>query len=176
MSARDDLIQQNAGLAFKAARRYRHICSIDDLEQTAMVGLIKAADTYDPDRVPPVKFSTYATRCILCELKALVRGQKPGDGLPDAVADTSASVERLLERSDLYHQLAHAIQGLSYVERVVLIERFGLAGAPVSRLELSMMTGICVDRIRAIEEVATEKLRAFMGVDSTDVWTSIQDN
>ena len=61
-SARDVLILRNAGLVRLMARWYRH-CGIehDDLIQVGQVGLIRAATSYDPDKHPGVRFSSFAT-------------------------------------------------------------------------------------------------------------------
>jgi RNA polymerase sigma-B factor len=49
--ARDDLILSLAPLARRIARRFgRGAESVDDLEQVALIGLIKAVDRFDPER------------------------------------------------------------------------------------------------------------------------------
>jgi RNA polymerase sigma factor (sigma-70 family) len=167
MSARDDLIQQNKGLAFKAAQRYYDIYPRDDLDQAAMLGLVKAARTYDLDHPPPFKFTTHARLCITRELVALVRGVRDGDGLPADVVDASKSVDARIEEAELYSSLGQALARLTPLEWALVVERFGLGDRePISRVELSMKTGVGIERIRAIERSATEKLRTYMDVDT----------
>ena len=56
MSPRDDLVQEFLPLARRLAARYRHTSeSLEDLTQVAYVGLVLAADRYDPSRGPSFK-------------------------------------------------------------------------------------------------------------------------
>lgn len=60
---RDGLIESHEALARSLARRYANRGEeVDDLIQVAMVGLIKAAERFDPDM--NTRFSTYATATI----------------------------------------------------------------------------------------------------------------
>jgi RNA polymerase sigma-B factor len=66
--ARDEFIERYIPLARKLARRYlRQGESYDDLVQVASVGLVKAADRFDPERGHT--FTTYAVPTIVGELK-----------------------------------------------------------------------------------------------------------
>src|SRR5437764_12214674 len=65
---RDELIESHAALARSLARRFGNRGEeIDDLVQVAMVGLVKAADRFDPEM--NTRFSTFATATITGELK-----------------------------------------------------------------------------------------------------------
>ncbi len=70
--SRDDFICDNMGLVHTCARRFtgRGI-EYDDLFQAGCVGLIKAADGFDPLR--GLCFSTYAVPLILGEMRHLFR-------------------------------------------------------------------------------------------------------
>jgi RNA polymerase sigma-B factor len=62
------LVERHLRLADTLAARYRHTSEpIDDLIQVARVGLIKAAQRWDPDR--GLAFSTFAVPTILGELR-----------------------------------------------------------------------------------------------------------
>ena len=62
MNERDRMIVENMGLARFYARSYMNYgVSFPDLEQSAMVGLIRAVDRYDPTKG---KFSSFATPYI----------------------------------------------------------------------------------------------------------------
>ena len=66
--ARELLIERHIPLARNLAYRYHHGREpLDDLIQVAMVGLVKSADRWDPDR--GTAFSTYAVPVILGELR-----------------------------------------------------------------------------------------------------------
>jgi RNA polymerase sigma-B factor len=66
------LIGDHLGLARALARRFAHRCeAIDDLEQVAMLGLVKVSRRFDPSL--GASFSTYATTSIIGELKRYFR-------------------------------------------------------------------------------------------------------
>jgi RNA polymerase sigma-B factor len=70
-SPRDRLILDFAPLARRLARRYSAHASAEDLEQVAMLALVKAADRYD--RAHRTAFATYAIPTIIGELKHFLR-------------------------------------------------------------------------------------------------------
>jgi RNA polymerase sigma-B factor len=64
----DDLVTRHMGLAASLARRFAERGEpMDDLIQVAMVALVGAAKRFEEER--GYQFSTYATSCILGELK-----------------------------------------------------------------------------------------------------------
>jgi RNA polymerase sigma-B factor len=70
--SRDALVREFAPLARRLAARYRHTSeSIEDLTQVAYVGLVLAADRYDPSR--GTSFQAYAIPTILGELRRHIR-------------------------------------------------------------------------------------------------------
>lgn len=70
--ASPEFIEKNMGLVHLCARRFdRKGIEYDDLFQAGCVGLVKAAENFDPDR--GVKFSTYAVPVILGEVRRLFR-------------------------------------------------------------------------------------------------------
>lgn len=71
-SDRDALIENNLGLVHACANRFRgRGVEYDDLFQAGCVGIIKAADNFDPER--GFSFSTYAVPVILGEIKRIFR-------------------------------------------------------------------------------------------------------
>ena len=61
--ARDTLICRNLRLVSHIVRKYYPTAqNQDDLISIGTVGLIKAVDTFDPDKV--AHFATYASRCL----------------------------------------------------------------------------------------------------------------
>lgn len=65
--SRDELITENMNLVYSALHKYYPSMAYDeDMIQYGMIGLIKAADTYDASKS---KFSTYAMWVILNEIK-----------------------------------------------------------------------------------------------------------
>ncbi|MBQ2774470.1 MAG: sigma-70 family RNA polymerase sigma factor [Clostridia bacterium] len=69
---RNALVEQNIGLVHSCANKFRSRgVEYDDLFQAGCVGLIKAAENFDPDR--GFSFSTYAVPVILGEIKRIFR-------------------------------------------------------------------------------------------------------
>lgn len=69
---RQQTIEQNLGLVHACAHRFKgRGIEYEDLFQAGCIGLIKAADAFDPGR--GVRFSTYAVPVILGEIRRLFR-------------------------------------------------------------------------------------------------------
>ena len=69
------LVLDNLGLARMVAHRYMNTgIEFDDLEQTARIGLVKAARKYDPER--GVKFSAFAVPVMNNEINLVLRGMR----------------------------------------------------------------------------------------------------
>ncbi len=72
MSERENTVSQNLGLVHACAGRFRgRGIEYDDLYQAGCIGLIKAADNFDPTL--GFKFSTYAVPVIIGEIKRMFR-------------------------------------------------------------------------------------------------------
>jgi len=117
-------------LALRLAARYRHTTeALEDLEQVASLGLLKAIDGYEPGKGP---FPRYAVPTILGELKRHFRDRAWTIRVPRALQqrclDVSDAVDRLsteLRRSPSPRDLA-AATGLELEE---VIEALDAAGA-----------------------------------------------
>ena len=71
MTERDKLITANMGYVVTLARQYKSdILSIDDLVSEGSIGLMKAADKYDPSRGKP--FVTFAAPYIRHSIESAV--------------------------------------------------------------------------------------------------------
>lgn len=83
---RDDLVQRHLGLAQSLASRYANRGeSLDDLVQVAMIGLVRAAERFSPER--GIQFSTFATATILGELKHHFRDTRWSVHVPRSVQE-----------------------------------------------------------------------------------------
>lgn len=72
MSEREVTVSENLGLVHACAGRFRgRGIEYDDLYQAGCIGLIKAADNFDPDL--GYRFSTYAVPVIIGEIKRMFR-------------------------------------------------------------------------------------------------------
>ncbi|SHO53967.1 RNA polymerase sporulation sigma factor SigK [Anaerocolumna xylanovorans] len=73
--ARDILIERNLRLVAHIVKKYNTADrEIDDLISIGTIGLIKAIDTFDPNK--GIRLATYASRCIDNELLMMLRSGK----------------------------------------------------------------------------------------------------
>ena len=79
--AQQEWVLQNTGLVYYIVNRYNNYSwQREDLEQIGMLGLCKAAATFDESK--GVKFGTYAARCIDNEIKMFLRANRNNFNLP----------------------------------------------------------------------------------------------
>jgi RNA polymerase sigma-B factor len=111
-AAREALVERFMPLARSLALRYRTVEDLEDLEQVAAIGLLKAIERFDPER--GLAFSSFAFPTILGELKRHLRDRGWSVRPPRAVQELIARVERCsaglqaeLGRSPTVAELAH---------------------------------------------------------------------
>lgn len=91
--AREELVARYLPLAKRLARRYRGAREpLDDLEQVASLGLVKAIDRYDPER--GIAFQSFAIPTILGELKRYFRDCGWAVHVPRGIQELAINVER----------------------------------------------------------------------------------
>ncbi len=91
--AREQLVERFLPLARQLARRYQRAGEpLDDLQQVASLGLIKAIDHFDPER--EIAFSSYAVPTILGEIKRYFRDRTWAVRVPRDLQELSLSVDR----------------------------------------------------------------------------------
>ena len=113
---RERQVLAHVSLARALARRYaRRGEPLDDLEQVAMVGLIKAVDRFDPSR--GIALASFATPTILGEIRRHFRDRlrpiRVPRGLQDAQANVSRAVDDLtgsLGRSPSVDEIAASLE------------------------------------------------------------------
>jgi RNA polymerase sigma-B factor len=94
--AREILVERYVRLAEALARRYKRTSEpLEDLEQVARLGLVKAVDRFDPSR--RTAFSTFAVPTILGELKRHFRDRTWMLRVPREVRDNSTVVEHTIK-------------------------------------------------------------------------------
>ena len=103
--AREELAKEFLPLAEYFARRFSGRGEpVDDLTQTASLGLLNAIDRFDPERGVP--FSTYAAATIVGELKRHFRDRGWALRVPRNVQETAILVNRTV--STLWQDLGRA--------------------------------------------------------------------
>jgi RNA polymerase sigma-B factor len=94
-AARAQLVERHLGLARHLALRYRDRGEpLDDLVQVASLGLVKAAERFDPAR--GVSFSTFAVPTILGELRRHFRDHGWAVRVPRNLQENALRVQRTL--------------------------------------------------------------------------------
>jgi RNA polymerase sigma-B factor len=89
---RDELVARHLGLAQSLASRYANRGEhLDDLVQVAMIGLVRAAERFSPER--GIQFSTFATATILGELKHHFRDTRWSVHVPRSVQEAYLRVK-----------------------------------------------------------------------------------
>ncbi len=160
---RNELVEQHRGVAAAIARRFANRGEpLDDLEQVASIGLVKAVERYDPDRGVP--FVGYAVPTITGELRRHFRDRtwtlKVSRRAKDLYAQMPATVERLsaeLGRSPTPNELAEALD--RSVDEVLDALDAGAAYRPLSTdVEVPPTGRPLVNRTDDLAEAAEERL------------------
>lgn len=100
--ARQQLIEANMRLVINIARSYKHrSVHLEDLVQEGAIGLMQAAERFDPDR--GYRFSTYATHWIRQAIGRAIDNKGKAIRLPAHIAQTLRRVEK--ERARLLREL-----------------------------------------------------------------------
>ncbi|MCK9443048.1 MAG: RNA polymerase sporulation sigma factor SigE [Tissierellaceae bacterium] len=174
------LIERNLRLVVYIARKFENTkISIEDLISIGTIGLIKAVNTFDPDK--KIKLATYASKCIENEIlmylrrtskmKSEISLDEPlnidWDGnellLSDILGtdgdvifkDIESEVDKLL--------LSQAIEKLSGREKTIIELRFGLHnGNEMTQKEVADLLGISQSYISRLEKRIIKRLRKEM--------------
>ena len=179
--ARALLIEHNLRLVAHIVKKYyAEPSDQDDLISIGTIGLIKAVNTYRPDK--NVKLATYAARCIENEILMHFRASRKtatevslsetldsdGDGNSLALMDViSCEDENLneIELSDRYQQMYRHIDScLDDREKQIIRLRYGLGGGePLTQREIAARYGISRSYVSRIEKKALHKLEDAFG-------------
>lgn len=130
---REDFICDNLGLVHTCAKRFTGKgIDYDDLVQAGSVGLVKAADGFDPDR--GLCFSTYAVPLILGEMRHLFReggAVKAGRALRSLSLQVARLREQLAAQRGREPTVGELAQELG-LEPTAVTEALNLALPPLS--------------------------------------------
>ena len=176
-TARSMLIERNLRLVVYIARKFENTgINIEDLISIGTIGLIKAVNTFNPER--KIKLATYASRCIENEIlmylrrnnkvRAEVSFDEPlnidWDGNELLLSDVLGTEDDIITR-DLEAQvdrkiLMKALHTLSDREKQIMGLRFGLNGGEgKTQKDVADMLGISQSYISRLEKRIFKRLR-----------------
>lgn len=175
--AHDKLIIHNLRLVVYIARKFDNSgVNLEDLISIGTIGLIKAVNTFCPDR--NIKLATYASRCIENEILMYLRKTSPlsreisideplntdWDGnellLSDILGSDGEEVIRSIEIEDEKFQLNTFVKGLPVREKQIMEMRFGMNGyKEYTQKEVADALGISQSYISRLEKRIINKLK-----------------
>lgn len=175
--ARQTLIEHNLRLVVYIARRFENTgVNLEDLISIGTIGLIKAVNTYRPDK--NAKLATYASRCIENEILMVLRKSvnqrsevsideplnTDWDGnellLSDVLGTEPDCVMRPVEDDVEKQILLRLLCQLPQRERVIIVMRFGLGGGEeMTQKEVADRLGISQSYISRLEKRIIQRLK-----------------
>lgn len=180
LEARNLLVEHNLRLVAHIIKKYyTQSDHQDDLISIGTIGLIKAVNTFRPDK--GIRLATYASRCIENEILMHFRAQRKLQGevslseaietdkagnalyLQDVVGADDTMQEDLEGRED--QRLIRRLVGecLTPREADVIRRRYGLDGhPPQTQRQVATAYGISRSYVSRIEKRALEKLEAAL--------------
>lgn len=177
-AAKSILIERNLRLVVYIARKFENTnVGIEDLVSIGTIGLIKAVDTFKPQK--KIKLATYASRCIENEiLMHLRRNSKTRievsfdeplnvdwDGnellLSDVLGTDEDIIYKEIEEEVDKKLLRAAIKKLTPREKKIMESRFGLSedGQEKTQKEVADQLGISQSYISRLEKRIIKRLR-----------------
>ena len=175
--SKNKLIIHNLRLVVYIARKFDNSpTGIEDLISIGTIGLIKAVNTFCPDR--NIKLATYASRCIENEILMHLRKvsskrneisideplNTDWDGnellLSDVLGSDGDEVGRGIEQEDERNQLNCFVNGLPPREKQIMQMRFGMNGYPeYTQKQVADTLGISQSYISRLEKRIIVKLK-----------------
>lgn len=175
--ARNILIEHNLRLVAHVTKKYMTATAdSDDMVSIGTIGLIKAVDSFKPDK--GTRFSSYAARCIENECLMYLRSAKkmskdvyisePIDtdshGNELTLVDVIAEEDTIADDLDLKFKCERLRKVINEVlcerELEIIVMRYGLDGSePLTQKQVAQKLGISRSYVSRIEKKAVENLR-----------------
>ena len=177
--ARSILIEHNLRLVVYIAKKFDNTgVGVEDLISIGTIGLIKAINTYNPDK--NIKLATYASRCIENEILMYLRRNSKRkmevsideplnvdwDGnellLSDILGTDEDVIYKDIEDEIERKLLNKAIDKLSAREKTIVELRFGLNssdGSEMTQKEVADLLGISQSYISRLEKKIISRLK-----------------
>jgi RNA polymerase sigma-B factor len=133
-AATEQLVSAMGPLVAGMARRFQGRVPRADLEQAGVVGLLRAAQSFDPDRGTP--FGGYAAPFVMGEMLACVRQLTAAVHVPRDVADAERAVTAAIDKLSAVEGRSPTVEEIADrtgidEERVLEALRVRLAAHPV---------------------------------------------
>lgn len=174
---REKLIVHNLRLVVYIARKFdTNTASVEDLISIGTIGLIKAVNTFCPDK--NIKLATYASRCIENEILMYLRKNSIRSGeisideplnidwdgnellLSDVLGSDTDDISKSIEQDDEKRLLIELINDLPSREKRIMEMRFGLSGLEeLTQKQVADMLGISQSYISRLEKRIIGKLK-----------------
>lgn len=181
LEARNCLVEHNLRLVAHIIKKYyTQNDNQEDLISIGTIGLIKAVNTYHPDK--KTRLATYAARCIENEILMYFRAQKKTQGevslsdtietdgtgdslyLQDVVGTEDTMASDLQEQEERLQIRRLVGECLTEREADIIRRRYGLQGdTPQTQRQVAAAYGISRSYVSRLEKRALEKLAAAMG-------------
>lgn len=175
--ARDKLVEHNLRLVVYISKKFESSgVNIEDLISIGTIGLIKAVNTFKPDK--NIKLATYASRCIENEILMYLRKVNQQrldisldeplnvdwDGnellLSDVLGTDGLEINDNIEQEDEKKLLTYCMRSLSGRERLIMNMRFGMDGKKEhTQKEVADILGISQSYISRLEKRIILKLK-----------------
>jgi len=171
---RDSLITNNIRLAISIAQKFSYE---EDFESVAMIGLIKAADTFDIEK--GICFASYAARVIQNDILMYIRKNKkylkiisfetviPGtDESPLTIGDTLSYEDKEIdkfEKAEGVKELDEAIHSLPDRECKIICLLYGIdEKRPYNQREVAERFGLSQSYISRLEKIILKKMKPML--------------
>ena len=184
------LAEENMSLVQYVVKRFINTgIDYDELFSVALMGYVKASNSYNPTRVTkqgkPIKFSTFAYRCIENEIFYFIRNDKKvrektvslqttlstdknGNTLDlDSTLSTESqgelSLEEEIAKKEVIGVLLEIINNeLTEKERLIITHRFGISAENKTQNELAQMVNMSQANISKLEKNIMDKIKKIM--------------
>lgn len=180
LEARNILVEHNLRLVAHIIKKYyTQSAEQEDLISIGTIGLIKAVDTFRPER--KIRLATYASRCVENEVLMYFRSRKKLQGemslsdtidgddagsalcLMDVVGSDDTMLSDMADREEQQH-IRHLVDTcLTDREAEVIRRRYGLTGdLPQTQRQVAAAFSISRSYVSRIEKRALSKLEAAL--------------
>lgn len=181
MEARNILIEKNMRLVAHMTKKYASMDrDIDDLISVGTIGLIKAINSFKPDR--SIRLATYAAKCIDNELLMMLRAEKrkmkevsiydpigtDKEGNEISIIDVIGEEKEDVVEDYIFLQRVGCLYDymdtvLTKREKMIIIKRYGLNGAEeLTQSQIAQELGISRSYVSRIEKKALSKLKKLL--------------